>query len=192
MKRKQTHLTDFFENKRVKENIKTELGDQCYVSYNDAFIENHKEVFIKLKEEIVWKEEPVIIFGKEIIQPRLVCFIADEENEMSYTGIKMKPEKWTNTILELKTLVEKEIKIEFNSVFCNLYRNGKDYIGNFSSYKLGYHADDVKANDKDSPIVSLSFGCKRKFYMKHKQDSEKVHKFVLNPGSLFTSKIKLI
>lgn len=176
MKRKQTTITSFIETKKVKKEYRKDLGQGCFYSYNSQFILNHEEIFQKLKEEIMWKKVPVIIMGKEIMQPRLVSFISDENNSIEYTNITMKPDHWTKTILELKELVEKELKTEFNAVYCNLYRNGKDYIG--------YHSDDVKSSDKNTLIASLSFGINRKFYLKHKKN-EKNERLVLEGGSLF-------
>jgi alkylated DNA repair dioxygenase AlkB len=97
--------------------------------------------------------------------------------------------EWTKTILEIKKKVEKELNYEFNSVYCNLYRDGNGiiYIISIIDY-IGYHSDDVRANDKGSPIASLSFGCTRKFYLKSKEDPNRVEKLSLENGSLLVSK----
>jgi hypothetical protein len=88
-KRKQETLNNFVNAKKVKKNYKKDLSNNCYISYQNFFVENPDEIFKKLKEEIIWKKIPVIILGKEIMQPRLVSFISDIGKEMKYTNITM-------------------------------------------------------------------------------------------------------
>jgi len=49
--------------------------------------------------------------------------------------------------------------VKEGTVVVNLYEDGNDSIS--------YHADDEKTIDKHAPIYTVSFGCTRKFYVRH-------------------------
>lgn len=95
MKRKQTTITSFIERKKIKKEYRKDLGDECFYSYNSEFIKEEDSLiyFEKLKNEIQWKKVAVKMFDKEVLQPRLVSFISDENNSIEYSGIKMDPDK---------------------------------------------------------------------------------------------------
>ena len=116
--------------------------------FQNFFSENESERFFNhLVNEIKWKQEPIKIFGKEIIQPRLTAFYGDAEKVYSYSGIIMKPHAWTNELLEIKTKIETVAQVKFTSALLNFYRNEKD-LGN-------------------NPVIgSVSFGATRIFQLR--------------------------
>jgi hypothetical protein len=85
--------------------------------------------------------------------------------------------KFTQVILHIKQVIEQYLKVAFNSVLCNLYENGQSYIP--------WHSDDESSIVKDYPIVSLSFGATRSFYMCSKRNL-KTLRFDLISGSLLS------
>ncbi len=91
-----------------------------------------------------------MMYGKSVAQPRLTAWYADENCEYTYTGLRLKPLTWTSTLLAIKSKLETETEHKFNSVLCNLYRSGKDYIS--------FHADNEKELGREPFIASLSLG----------------------------------
>jgi alkylated DNA repair dioxygenase AlkB len=108
--------------------------------------------------EIKWKQEPIKIFGKEIMQPRLTAFYGDAEKVYSYSGIIMKPHAWTNELLEIKTKIETVAQVKFTSALLNFYRNEKD--------SMGWHRDNEKDLGNNPVIGSVSFGATRIFQLR--------------------------
>ncbi len=135
--------------------------------------------FKVLLNEIEWKNDEAVIFGKKIITKRKVAWYADTAFEYTYSNIKKTAIPWTKELLELKNLVEKEVGTAFNSCLLNLYHDGSE--------GMAWHSDGEKDLKKNGAIGSLSFGAERKFAFKHKETKEKVE-MILEHGSLLVMK----
>ena len=133
--------------------------------------------FNQLKKEIYWKHEPIKIFGKKILQPRLTSFYSTNNKSYSYSGIKMKPNKFNETLNNIKEKVELLSNSSFNCVLLNLYRNGQD--------SNGWHSDNEKELGENPTIASVSFGYERYFNMKHREKKSFKLKLLLKNGSVF-------
>lgn len=124
--------------------------------YPDFFTTKESDrLFQELKDSIEWKHEPIIIFGKEIMQPRLTAWFSDLNLEYSYSGITMKGVGWNKTLLEIKERVEKVSGVVFTGALLNFYRDEKD--------SMGWHKDDEKELGKNPVIGSVSLGATRTF-----------------------------
>ncbi|MCQ4035530.1 alpha-ketoglutarate-dependent dioxygenase AlkB family protein [Kaistella montana] len=129
----------------------------------------------QLLEDIEWKNDEAVIFGKKILTKRKVAWYGDENFEYTYSNSTKKAIPWTRELLELKALAEEKTGEEFNSCLLNLYHNGEE--------GMAYHSDGEKDLKKNGAIASLSFGAERKFSFKHKFTKEKVE-LLLEHGSL--------
>ena len=69
---------------------------------------------------------------------------------------------------ELISMVQQKENVLVKGVFCNMYRNGLDY--------LPYHSDNYNCD-----VISLSFGQGRDFYFKHNRTGERTQ-FLLENG----------
>ncbi len=142
----------------------------------DLFSPVESQRFFKLlQDEIKWRHEPIMLFGKQIMQPRLTAWYGDEGKIIRYSGIKMQPLPWTSTLKEIKTRVESFADITFNSVLLNQYRNEKD--------SMGWHRDNESELGKDPVIASVSFGAIRTFYFRHAAEPKLKKSIPLNDGS---------
>lgn len=138
--------------------------------------EDHDRLWISLQENIFWKQEPVVIMGKKIMQPRLTAWYGDEGKIYSYTGISMQPHVWTSDLLFIKERVEGTSEHTFNSALLNFYRDGNDSVG--------WHRDNEKSLGVNPVIASLSFGAERTFHLRHHRYKHLKQKKQLSPGSL--------
>ena len=135
--------------------------------------------FNSLLENIEWRNDEAIIFGKKIITKRKVAWYGEKPYEYTYSNVTKHALPWTTELLELKTLIERETGETFNSCLLNLYHNGEE--------GMAWHSDGETDLKKDGAIGSLSFGAERKFAFKHKQTKEKVE-LLLEHGSLLVMK----
>lgn len=135
--------------------------------------------FENLLNEIQWKNDVAIIFGKRIETKRKVAWYAEEPFEYTYSNTTKTALPWTKELLELKELVEKKSGETFNSCLLNLYHNGSE--------GMAWHSDGEKDLQKNGAIASVSFGAERKFSFKHKVTKETVTQ-VLENGSLLVMK----
>lgn len=137
-------------------------------------------LFETLVTSIAWKQEPVRIMGREIMQPRLTAWYGDRGKSYSYTGITMHPQEWAPALLEIKARVTAVTGHTFNSALLNFYRDGND--------SMGWHQDNEKELGANPVIASLSFGAERNFLLKHAKDKNLREKILLTPGSLLLMK----
>ena len=144
------------------------MEQQQSLLYLDALLQN-----------IEWKNDEAIIFGRHIITKRKVAWYADAGYEYTYSNKTKMALPWTKELLAIKELVDEKTGTIFNSRLLNLYHNGDE--------GMAWHSDDEKTLAPDSPIASFSFGAERKFMLKHKKTKETVS-IILESGSLLVMK----
>lgn len=133
----------------------------------------------KLLETIDWRNDEANIFGKKIITKRKVAWYGEKAFEYTYSNTTKLALPWTEELLELKELLEKETGETFNSCLLNLYHSGDE--------GMAWHSDAEPDLKKNGAIGSLSFGAERKFAFKNKKNKEKVE-LLLEHGSLLVMK----
>lgn len=138
-------------------------------------------IFNLLLENINWKNDEVILFGKHIVTKRKVAWYGNKNYTYTYSNTIRTAEVWTPELLELKKIVEEKTETKFNSCLLNLYHDGNE--------GMSWHSDDEKEMVKQGSIASLSFGADRKFSFKHKTTKETVS-VLLEKGSLLVMKGK--
>jgi alkylated DNA repair dioxygenase AlkB len=114
-----------------------------------------------LMQNILRKNDEVVIFGKHIVTKRKSAWYGDSDYLYTYSNITKQALPWTKELSDLKQMVEEFAGVKFNSCLLNLYHNGNE--------AMGWHCDDEKSLGKDNTIASLSFGAERKFLFKHKR-----------------------
>ena len=139
-----------------------------FISADEA--DNH---FTGLIEETPWEHRHIVLFGKEVLQPRLACWYGD--HAYSYSGIRLESRAWTERLRLLRDHCSVASGVEFNSCLVNLYRDGRD--------SMGWHADDEPELGREPVIASLSLGDTRVFRMRHKE-TKTVVEVSLDHGSL--------
>ena len=132
-----------------------------------------------LLNNIAWKQDEAVIFGKHILTKRKVAWYGDHEFEYTYSNITKKALPWTNELLELKTIAEEITGETYNSCLLNLYHSGDE--------GMAWHSDGEKDLKKNGAIGSMSFGAERKFSFKHKSSKENVS-LLLEHGSMLVMK----
>ncbi|MCH4551446.1 alpha-ketoglutarate-dependent dioxygenase AlkB family protein [Aestuariibaculum lutulentum] len=143
---------------------------------------NKKEAdfyFNNLLNEIEWRNDEAIIFGKLIITKRKVAWYGEKPFSYTYSNTTKHALPWTKSLLDLKNLIEQKTGETFNSCLLNLYHDGSE--------GMAWHSDGEKDLKKNGAIASLSFGAERKFAFKHKDTKEKVE-LALEHGSLLIMK----
>lgn len=158
-----------------KQSIAVENGQLTLYSgiFNDQEL---NELFKRLLEETRWRQPQIRIAGKSIKIPRLQAWYGDAMAHYHYSGLSLKPEEWTETLLLIKTRVEKISGAKFNSLLLNRYRNGQDSVG--------WHSDDERELGANPIIASLSLGATRVFRLQHKKQAEVKLNLELKQGTL--------
>lgn len=155
---------------------------QAEITYIPNFlpVKTADTLFKKIYAETNWRADEITVFGKTYKQPRLTALFSETSTTYSYSNITIDPEPFPLYLQELKRRVENVSKDTFNTVFLNLYRDGKD--------SNGWHADNEKELGKNPVIASLSLGAIRAFHFKHRFLTKERYKLPLLHGSLLLMK----
>jgi alkylated DNA repair dioxygenase AlkB len=157
-----------------KGNILPFNGEVLYMP--QFFTQAESDVYFKyLSEDIAWRQEPIKMFGKEVLQPRLTAWYGDEGKSYSYSGITMQPQTWTDELLQIKHRIEAFAGVRFTSALLNYYRNGHD--------SMGWHRDNEKELGLNPVIGSVSFGAPRNFQLRNYANKGIVKTISLTHGS---------
>jgi alkylated DNA repair dioxygenase AlkB len=156
------------------------LNDDGIIEIHHGFFHNHQQIFLQLCQELIWSQDKIRLFGKLIPIPRLQSWYGDSGIEYSYSKLKMQAKPWTPTLTEIKKQIELSVDEQFNSVLCNWYRTGKDYVA--------FHADDEPELGHWPTIASASFGITRVLSLKHRYIRDKSLKIEMPGGSLLVFK----
>lgn len=133
----------------------------------------------ELAAAVPWRHEPIKLFGKDVLQPRLTAWYGDAGASYCYSGLQLKPLPWLPALQELRQRVQAAAGTTFNSVLLNLYRHGQD--------SMGWHADDEPELGSNPVIASLSLGATRRFRLRPRPGAGFTHTPVgleLGSGSL--------
>lgn len=163
----------------ISTNLLPRLGES-YI-YRNFFNQSESDVYFeKLRDEIFWKHEPIKLFGKTIMQPRLTALQGNPKIPYGYSGIRMNPDPFSETLLAIKMRIEPLAGVKFTHVLMNRYRDGKD--------SMGWHRDNEKELGINPVIASVSFGISREFHFRlHETKADKLT-LNLNHGSLLIMK----
>lgn len=158
--------------------IKHDLGDAAMLEYPQAFSASQSQDFLaRLLQQIPWQQDTLRIAGKQISVPRLQCWMGDQGSRYGYSGIRLEPCPWNDTVLAIRERVETLTGTKFNSVLLNYYRSGQDSVA--------WHSDDEPELGPAPVIASVSFGAPRQFQLKHKhQETPQKYRLTLANGSL--------
>lgn len=153
------------------------FGGELY--HLPKYISRTENLIKSIKEECIWRDDKIVMFGKSYSQPRRVAWCGDEGITYTYSKIKMTSSGWPKVLKEIRDQIEKDFDLLFNSCLVNWYRDGDDY--------MSYHSDnELELGDKPT-IFSLSLGASRDFLLKH-TDTGKTEKTSLEDGDLVIMK----
>ena len=168
----------------MEEKTRTLICQDGVAKYTPRFLDHDKATvfFHLLLDELPWREESIVVYGKRVVVPRLTCWFGDPGVAYRYSGVDHVAEPWTATLSELRRRVEKFSDHQFNGVLGNLYRDGRD--------GMGWHADNEKELGVDPVIASLSLGEARRFSLQHNKTRERID-VDLEHGSLLVMRGEL-
>lgn len=134
----------------------------------------------KLIKETDWTQKAVLMYGKEVITPRLTAWFGDGDADYSIKGKREVPSPWTEDLLAIKSKVEKLAGMSFNSVLLNYYRDGNDSVS--------WHSDGDGIPGRNMFVASVSLGQERVFDIRNKENHTIKFNILLEDGSYLLMK----
>ena len=156
-----------------------ELDYGAWVRHEPAWLSapEGEALFEALVRELPWQQKSIRLFGKWVVQPRLVAWAG--ELPYRYSGQTLEPRARPACLDAIWQRVERRTRVEFNHVLINRYRDGQDH--------MGWHADDEPELGIEPVIGSLSLGAPRHFLIKRKRSAARAApdgRWLLEHGSL--------
>lgn len=124
------------------------------------------QYFTTLLHTIDWRQDQVVLFGRKITTRRKVAWYGEKPYTYHYSNLTRTALLFTETLIELKSQVEKISAETYNSCLLNLYHDGTEGIS--------WHSDAETDLKPEGAIASVSLGAQRKFVLRHKQSQETI------------------
>lgn len=129
----------------------------------------------ELREGLAWEQREIVLFGRRILQPRLIAWAGDLPYR--YSGQTLEPRAFTPALAGVLGRVRDRAGVPFNHVLANRYRSGDD--------SMGLHADDEPELGPDPVVAIVSLGVPRRLVVKPRRKSlGAAREFSLGPGSV--------
>ncbi|KAG8012329.1 Alpha-ketoglutarate-dependent dioxygenase alkB-like protein 3 [Nibea albiflora] len=120
-------------------------------------------MFSKLLAELPWSQKTNYKHGESYQEPRLTCWYGELPYTYSHSTMAANTQ-WHPLLLTLREAVEQMTECSFNSLLCNLYRDGHDSIS--------WHSDNEASLGAKPTIASLSLGDTRVFSLRKQPPPE--------------------
>ena len=119
----------------IQENTSIDLGVGAWVEHVPGWMEATEadELLARLREELAWEQREIVLFGRRVLQPRLIAWAGSLPYR--YSGLTLEPREPTPTTAAVMACVSERTGVPFNHVLLNWYRDGSD--------RIGLHADNV-------------------------------------------------
>lgn len=130
--------------------------------------------FQQVMAAIEFEQRSVTVYGKTHPQPRLTKWYS--EAPYTYSNLTWPACPMPPLLDRIRQQLEGRLGMPFNSVLCNLYRDGSDCVG--------WHSDNEPIFGENPAVASLSFGATRMFKMRHKTDRTNKSDMMMQEGYL--------
>ncbi|NCD69715.1 alpha-ketoglutarate-dependent dioxygenase AlkB family protein [Mucilaginibacter agri] len=134
----------------------------------------------KFINETPWIQRSVMMYGKEVLTPRLTAWCGDSDADFFISGGNTPPLPWTDDLLMMRERVEAAAGVKFNTVLLNYYRNGNDSVS--------WHDDQDGIPGRNKIVASVSLGQVRVFDIRNKVNPSIKYSIPLENGSYLLMK----
>lgn len=135
------------------------LDSDCFEYRPNFLAEGQADRWLqRLWRELEWRQQEITLFGRRVMQPRLIAWYGDPHAIYAYSGLTLSPLPWHPVLRDLKDRLEALTGGHFNSALANAYRDGRD--------SMGWHSDDEKELGPAPLIASVSLGAERRFLVR--------------------------
>jgi len=141
------------------------LTSGAWLDYEPAWLpapEAH-DVLEALRGEMAWEQREIVLFGRRILQPRLIAWAGDLPYR--YSGQTLEPRPFTPTLQTILARVRERSDVPFNHVLANRYRSGDD--------SMGLHADDEPELGRDPLVAIVSLGVTRRLAIRPRKNQRR-------------------
>lgn len=90
----------------------TALLSPCTCLFKQHVSLFQQRVSIFMQEQVSWQHKEVVIYGKKVMQPRQVAYMASNTNlSYTYSHTKLQPEEWNPHVAQIKVNVAYQVAL---------------------------------------------------------------------------------
>lgn len=153
-----------------------ELPHDAFIDYIDGWLLPAEADDLKqaLTHQLEWEQRSIVLFGREILQPRLIAWAGAVPYR--YSGSTLEPRAGPAVLDAVNEKVSGATGVPFNHVLVNRYRDGQD--------GMGFHADDEPELGARPVVATLSLGVTRRLVVVSRRGKAVKLAYPLSHGSL--------
>lgn len=154
-----------------------DLGKGAWIRYVPAWLPPGEAdaLLAALLAELPWVQRPIVVGGREVMQPRLLAW--GGEVPYRYSGQTLESAPLHPALADLLARAAEVCGVPFNHAMANRYRDGRDNIG--------FHSDSEPELGRNPVIAAVSLGARRRFVLERKGRRRTRRNLRLPHGSLF-------
>jgi alkylated DNA repair dioxygenase AlkB len=126
--------------------VRLELDRGAWVDHAPAWLAGSDALFTELVDTAPWQQRTRVMWEQEVDEPRLTAWWGDDT-----TGLPP-------VVPEIRALLTERYDVPFDSVGCNLYRDGRDSVA--------WHGDTVRKKQAQPVVAIVSLGQPRRFLLR--------------------------
>src|SRR5262245_28476663 len=157
--------------------MRVALARGAWLEHDAAWLpaDEADRLLVALRDELAWEQREIVLFGRRVLQPRLIAWAG--EFGYRYSGQTLEPRPFTPAAGRLLARVQVHAGVAFNHVLVNRYRSGED--------SMGLHADDEPELGPDPTVAIVSLGTTRRLVVKPRRKADPArHDLDLGHGAL--------
>jgi alkylated DNA repair dioxygenase AlkB len=132
------------------------LSSGAWLELEESWLPDADLFLAHVREALHWEQREVVIFGRRILQPRLIAW--GGALPYRYSGQTLPPRALPPDIERVLERVAACAATPFNHLLANRYRDGQD--------SMGFHSDDEPELGVDPVVATLSLGATRRFVLR--------------------------
>jgi alkylated DNA repair dioxygenase AlkB len=143
--------------------MRTPLVSGAWLEHEPSWLDRVEAdaLLAAVRDELVWEQRAIVLFGRSVMQPRLIAWAGDLGYR--YSGQTLEPRAFTPALAAVRERVCRWTAVPFNHVLVNRYRDGLDSIG--------LHADNEPELGTDPVVATVSLGAVRRFVLRSRRKS---------------------
>jgi alkylated DNA repair dioxygenase AlkB len=126
--------------------VRTALDATSWVELVPGWLSGSQELFDQLARGVPWQEHYRTLFGQRFLEPRLTA---------EYRDVREMPHP---PLVEAAAVLSTHYRVRYDSVWLNLYRDGRD--------STGWHRDHFSCRRPECVVPVLTLGTARRFLVK--------------------------
>ena len=143
-----------------------ELDGGAWLDHAQGWLSGSDTLFAELVSTAPWRQHTRHMYEKVVDEPRLTAWWGAKEGDLALSPI----------IVDVREMLSARYGVEFDSVGCNLYRDGRD--------RVAWHGDTVRKTMAEPIVAIVSLGEPRKLLLRPRGGGAS-RAFELGSGDLF-------